>query len=146
MKLTGKKILVTGGAGFIGSHLVDALAATNEVTVADNLSSGSYDNIQHHLERGAIRFVQADIRDLKGMEKLVRDSQVIFHLAVQGLRLSLFNPQLVHEVNATGTLNLCMAALDAGVERFVYVSSSEAYGTAKTVPMGEDHPLAPTTP
>lgn len=146
MKLEGKRILVTGGAGFIGSHLVDTLAATNEVTVVDNLSGGSHKNIQHHLERGTIRFVQADIREPKGVEKLVRDSQVIFHLAVQGLRLSLFDPQLVHEVNATGTLNLCTIALEAGVERFIYVSSSEAYGTAKTVPMGEEHPLAPTTP
>lgn len=146
MKLAGKKILVTGGAGFIGSHLVDALAPTNEVTVVDNLSSGSPDNIGHHLGRDTIRFVQADIRDPKRMGELVRGNQVVFHLAAQGLRLSLFNPQAVHEVNATGTLNLCMAAQEAGVERFVYVSSSEAYGTAKTVPMGEDHPLAPTTP
>lgn len=146
MKLAGKKIMVTGGAGFIGSHLVDALAPTNEVTVVDNLSSGIPDNFGHHLGRGTIRFVQADIRDPKRMGELVRGNQIIFHLAAQGLRLSLFNPQEVHEVNATGTLNLCMAAQEAGVERFVYVSSSEAYGTAKTVPMGEDHPLAPTTP
>ncbi len=146
MKLAGKKILVTGGAGFIGSHLVDALAPTNEVTVVDNLSSGGADNIARHLGRGTIHFVQADIRDPKRMGELVRGNQVVFHLAAQGLRLSLFNPQAVHEVNATGTLNLCMAAQEAGVERFVYVSSSEAYGTAKTVPMGEDHPLAPTTP
>lgn len=146
MKLAGKKILVTGGAGFIGSHLVDALATASEVTVVDNLSSGIPDNIGHHLGRGTIRFVQADIRDPKRMGELVRGNQVVFHLAAQGLRLSLFNPQAVHEVNATGTLNLCMAAQEAGVERFVYVSSSEAYGTAKTVPMGEDHPLAPTTP
>jgi len=146
MKLAGKKILVTGGAGFIGSHLVDALVTASEVTVVDNLSSGIPDNIGHHLGRGTIRFVQADIRDPKRMGELVRGNQVVFHLAAQGLRLSLFNPQAVHEVNATGTLNLCMAAQEAGVERFVYVSSSEAYGTAKTVPMGEDHPLAPTTP
>jgi len=146
MKLAGKKVLVTGGAGFIGSHVVDALATANEVTVVDNLSSGNRANIEHHLRRDTIRFVQADICDPERMRGLVGDSQVVFHLAAQGLRVSLFNPQVVHDVNATATLNLCMAALEAGVERFVYVSSSEVYGTATTVPMSEDHPLKPTTP
>ena len=146
MKLIGKNILVTGGAGFIGSHLVDALAATNQVTVVDNLSSGKLENIQHLLERNAINFIQADITDLEQMRKLVRGNQIIFHLAVQCLRLSLSDPYLVHEVNATGTLNLCQAARETGLERFIYISSSEAYGTAKTVPMAEDHPLEPTTP
>lgn len=146
MKLAGKKVLVTGGAGFIGSHLVDALATANEVTVVDNLSSGNRGNIGHHLRRDTIRFVQADICDPERMRGLVGDSQVVFHLAAQGLRVSLFNPQVVHDVNATATLNLCMAALEAGVERFVYVSSSEVYGTATTVPMREDHSLTPTTP
>jgi UDP-glucose 4-epimerase len=146
VKLTGKNILVTGGAGFIGSHLVDALATNNQVTVVDNLSSGKLENIQSHLERSTFKFVQADITDIKQMRRLARNSQIIFHLAVQCLRVSLFDPYLVHEVNATGTLNLCQAAYEAGVERFVHVSSSEAYGTAKTVPMTEDHPLEPTTP
>lgn len=146
MKLVGKKILVTGGAGFIGSHLVDTLVAGNQVTVVDNLSSGKMENIQPHLERGTIRFFQSDITDLKQMRRLVRDHQVVFHLAVQGLRLSLLDPYVVHEVNATGTLNMCQAALEASVERFIYISSSEVYGTARTVPMGEEHPLLPTTP
>jgi UDP-glucose 4-epimerase len=146
MKLVDKKILVTGGAGFIGSHLVDVLADANQVTVVDNLSSGKLENIQPHLQRGTVRFVQADITDFEQTRKLVSGSQIVFHLAVQGLRLSLFDPRPVHEVNATGTLNMCQAALEAEVERFVHISSSEAYGTAKTVPMSEDHPLLPTTP
>ncbi len=146
MKLVGKKILVTGGAGFIGSHLVDALADNNLVTVVDNLSSGSLDNIQLQLERNTIIFVQSDITDLEQMRRLVKDCEIVFHMAVQGLRLSLSNPYLVHEVNATGTLNLCQAAYETGVERFAYISSSEVYGTAQTAPMSEDHPLVPTTP
>jgi UDP-glucose 4-epimerase len=146
MRLIGKRILVTGGAGFIGSHLVDSLVGANEVTVVDNLSSGTKQNIQQHVEKDAIRFVEADILDIEEMRRIVRDSQVVFHLAVQNLRLSLFNPHLAHEVNSTGSLNLCQAALEAKVEKFVYVSSSEVYGTAKTVPMKEDHPLEPTTP
>ncbi len=146
MRLVDKKILVTGGAGFIGSHVVDALADIAEVTVLDNLSSGKLENIQHHLDKGKIRFVRGDITDLQQMRDALRGQQVVFHLAVQGLRTSLFNPYLVHEVNATGTLNVCQAALEAQVERFVCISSSEAYGSARTVPMGEDHLLEPTTP
>jgi UDP-glucose 4-epimerase len=146
MKLVGKRILVTGGAGFIGSHLVDRLVTGNQVTVVDNLSSGKMENIQPHLDRGTIRFFQSDITDLDQMRRLLRDRQVVFHLAVQGLRLSLLDPYIVHEVNTTGTLNVCQAALEAGVERLVYISSSEVYGTAKTLPMDEEHPLLPTTP
>jgi UDP-glucose 4-epimerase len=146
VKLTGKKILVTGGAGFMGSHLVDALATAYDVTVVDNLTSGSRENIQHHLKNGAIHFVQEDIRNADKMEGLIQNCDVIFHLAVQGLRLSLYDPQTVHEVNASGTLNLCQAALEAGVEKFVNISSSEVYGTALTAPMNEEHPLIPTTP
>jgi UDP-glucose 4-epimerase len=144
--MTGKKILVTGGAGFMGSHLVDALATAHDVTVVDNLTSGSRENIQHHLKNGAIHFVQEDIRNADKMKELIQNCDVIFHLAVQGLRLSLYDPQLVHEVNASGTLNLCQAALEAGVEKFVNISSSEVYGTALTAPMNEEHPLIPTTP
>jgi UDP-glucose 4-epimerase len=146
MELVRKKILVTGGAGFIGSHLADALVTDNQVTVVDNLSTGKIENIQPHLKSGAINFIQADITDLDRMRELVPGNQVIFHLAVQGLRLSLSDPYSVHEVNATGTLNMCQAAYEAGIERFIYISSSEVYGTAQTVPMTEEHPLAPTTP
>jgi UDP-glucose 4-epimerase len=146
MELVGKKILVTGGAGFIGSNLVDALVANNQVTVVDNLSSGKLENIQAHLESDTFKFAQADITDLDRMRELVNGNEIVLHLAVQGLRLSLSEPYIVHEVNATGTLNLCQAALEANVERFVYVSSSEVYGTAETVPMAETHPLIPTTP
>jgi UDP-glucose 4-epimerase len=146
MKLTGKNILVAGGAGFIGSHLVDALDPSNRVTVLDNLSSGQMENIQHHLGKRNFNFIKGDITDLEQVRKLARDNQVIFHFAVQCLRISLSDPYLVHDVNATGSLNLCQAAHEAKVERFVYISSSEVYGTAKTAPMSENHPLEPTTP
>ena len=146
MKFNDKKIIVTGGAGFIGSHLVDALAVNNRVTVIDNLSSGKLDNIRHHLDKGIIDFVEADITDLEQIRKLIKDNQIIFNLAVQCLRLSFSDPYLVHEVNATGSLNLCQAAYEKGIERFIYISSSEVYGTAKTAPMTEDHPMEPTTP
>ena len=146
MKVTGKKVLIAGGAGFIGSHLVDVLAPLNKVTVVDNLSNDSWNNIREHVERGTIEFIKADIRDEERMTEVVKGKEVIFNLAVQCLRISIEDPLLVHEVNATGSLNLCMAAMKNGIERFVYISSSEVYGTAKKVPMDEEHPLEPTTP
>jgi UDP-glucose 4-epimerase len=147
MKLIGKNILVTGGAGFIGSNLVDALVATdNHVTVVDNLSSGKLENIQHHSDKSNFNFVEGDITDLEQMKKLIRGKQIVIHMAVQCLRVSLADPYLVHEANATGSLNICQSAREANVERLVYISSSEVYGTAKAAPMNEDHTLEPTTP
>jgi len=75
----------------------------------------------------------------------MQGADVVFHLAVACLRVSLYDPQSVHEVNATGTLNVCRAAFENNIRRFIYVSSSEAYGSASRVPMAEDHPLDPTT-
>lgn len=142
----GKRVLVTGGAGFIGSHLVDRLADDNHVVVVDNFTSGSQENLKSHLGKENIEIIEADIRDTDKMFHVTKGVDWIYHLAVQCLRLSIRNPELVHEVNATGTLNLCRAALRNQVERFVNVSSSEVYGTAKRVPMNEEHPLDPTTP
>jgi UDP-glucose 4-epimerase len=147
MKLVRKKILVTGGAGFIGSHLVDALVTGgNQVTVMDNLSSGKLENIRHHLTKDNFKFVQGDVTDIEQVRELVRKNEIVFHLAVQCLRVSLSDPYLVHDVNATGSLNVCQAARESGIEKLIYCSSSEVYGTAKITPMNEDHALEPTTP
>jgi UDP-glucose 4-epimerase len=146
MAKLGRKVLVTGGAGFIGSNVVDALAETDDVMVVDDLSTGSIENIRHHLEKGAIRFVEADIRDLEKMYELTRNIDTIYHLAVQCVRVSLHDPKLVHEVDATGTLNICMAAAENKVRRLVYTSSAEAYGDGKVIPVAEDHPLESNTP
>ena len=142
------KVLVTGGAGFIGSNLVDALVAqtSDEIVVLDDLSSGSRTNLEQHAGLERVRIVEGDIRD----EALVRDVMhkvdLVYHLAVQCLRVSILDQHLVHSVNATGTLNLLIAAREANVSRFVYCSSSEVYGTALRAPMDEEHPLIPTTP
>jgi UDP-glucose 4-epimerase len=143
---TGKNILVTGGAGFIGSHLVDALAESNSVMVVDDFSVGSMGNLQRHRTANRVRIIEADVRNTDKMKEVARNVDIVFHLAVQCLRLSIGNPELVHEVNATGTLSMLLASRESGVKRFVYVSSSEAYGTAQHVPMNEGHPLQPTTP
>lgn len=145
MKIKGLKVLVTGGAGFIGSNLAEALAPDNRVVILDDFSSGRRENIAHLLDRGAVSVVEGDIRDRDLVHEVVRGIDVIYHLAVQCLRVSIRNPVINHEVNATGTLNLCMAAHAHRVKRFVYVSSSEVYGTARSAPMTEDHPCEPTT-
>src|SRR5712664_819803 len=123
VKIEGKRVLVTGGAGFVGSHLVDLLGRSNQVTV-----------------------LKADVRDRASLEAAVKQSDVIFHLAVVCLRVSIPDPMASHLVNDLGTLNLLLAARDSPVQRFIYVSSSEVYGSARRVPMDEEHPLNPTTP
>jgi UDP-glucose 4-epimerase len=140
-----KDVPVTGGAGFIGSHLVDALAARgDDVIVVDNLSVGSRDNLTQHAA-GPVRLEVVDVLDKPAFVALMRGVDTVFHLATQCVRLSLSEPELVHRVNTDGTLNALVGAAEAGVRRFVYVSSSEAFGSAATVPMSEDHPFAPTT-
>lgn len=140
-----KKILITGGAGFIGSHLVDALSQDNNVVVLDNFSSGKKENLSQHLQNPFVTIFEGDVRDKSLLGKITKEIDVVYHLAVQCLRVSIKDPETNHEVNATGTLNLCMASLGNNVKRFVYVSSSEVYGTAKRIPMTEDHSLEPTT-
>jgi UDP-glucose 4-epimerase len=141
------RMVVTGGAGFIGSHVVDRLVEEqHEVVVIDDFSVGREDNLRQHARDPRVSVERADVRDLPAMTRLLRGADMVFHLAVQNLRVSLYDPLLVHEVNATGTLVTCLAARDAGIKRFVYVSSSEVYGSAVSVPMNEDHPLRPITP
>lgn len=145
MKIQNLKILVTGGAGFIGSNFVDELAKNNHVIILDNFSSGKKENIAHHVGKDNVEIIEGDVRDKNLLFSITKGIDVIYHLAVQCLRVSINDPEINHEVNATGTLNLCMAALKNYVKRFVYVSSSEVYGTAVNVPMDEAHPCEPTT-
>jgi UDP-glucose 4-epimerase len=143
VKIEGKRVLVTGGAGFVGSHLVDLLAPANEVTVLDDFSVGTRSNLSSSPH---VKVLRADVRDRVGVEAAVNQADVIFHLAVVCLRVSIPDPMASHLVNDLGTLNLLLAARDSSVQRFVYVSSSEVYGTAVRVPMDEEHPLNPATP
>jgi len=131
------RALVTGGAGFIGSHLVETLARRARVTVLDDLSVGRREHV-----RG--RLIVGDVRDRRAVDRAVRGHAIVYHLAVQCLRVSLRDPSLVHEVNATGSLNVALACLRHGA-KMVYCSSSEVYGTAVRPTMGETHPTEPTT-
>jgi len=142
-----ERILVTGGLGFIGSHLTERLAEMGkEVFVLDDFSVGRTENLRAMSKFPNIKVVHGDIRSAKLVNALVEKVDSVFHLAAQCLGLSLSRPKFVHQVNDTGTVNLCMACLKSSPQRLVYVSSSEAYGTAQYVPMDEKHPLLPTTP
>jgi UDP-glucose 4-epimerase len=138
------KVVVTGGAGFIGSELVRQLAGRgHSVAVIDNLVNGRRENLEGI--EGTVELVVADIRERQGLIRLLEETDILYHLACLGVRHSIHSPVENHEVNATATLHLLEEAKRAGVKRFVYVSSSEVYGTARWVPMTEDHPTFPMT-
>jgi len=143
--LAGRRVLVTGGAGFIGSHVVDELVRVGAaVTAIDDLSVGARENLRS-AEAHGVRIVVGDVRDRALLERELDGSSVVVHMACDNLRASLANPERSHDVNATGSLRVALASVEAGVDRLVYVSSSEAYGSAVRMPMDEEHPLLPTT-
>ena len=145
MKIEGKRILITGGAGFIGSQLADRLLALdNEVIIVDDFSFGKEENISQLQNDPKVKIIRADVCDGERMQQVTRDIDLIFHLAVICLRNSLHNPIRAHEVNATGTLMMLEAAHKNNVEKFVYTSSAEVYGTATYFPIDEIHPFYPT--
>jgi UDP-glucose 4-epimerase len=144
--------LVTGGAGFIGSHLVDALLARgDEVIVVDDLSTGRRENLDSALAEGA-ELVTADIRDGAAMSALARERfpERIFHLAAQiDVRRSVADPGFDSGINVNGTINMLEAARAAGSGRFVFISTGGAIygeGEGKDLPLGEDAPVEPLAP
>lgn len=146
LTLSAAKVAVTGGAGFIGSHLVDRLLASgNDVTVIDDLSSGSRENLAQHGAGARLRLVVASVLEPAALDEALRGVQYVFHLATRNVRLSLRQPTVVHEVNATGTYNVLRAAAAQRARRLLYCSSSEVYGTAVKVPMPEEYDFRPET-
>jgi UDP-glucose 4-epimerase len=144
LELRGRTILLTGGAGFIGSHLADALDDCM-LRVVDDFSTGGEDNLKQRAAKGNLQIVPRDLCDRSALPELVKGVDVVFHLACRGVRHSIGHPLENHEVNATATLQLLEASRRAGVKRFIHVSSSEVYGTARSAPMDEDHPTFPET-
>ena len=146
MEIRGKRVAVTGGAGFIGSHLVDALLDRgNEVVVIDDFSSGSLENLIGRKDDQKLSVIEADVIDSQAMDGGLEGVDYVFHLATRNVRISLKLPTMVHDVNTTGTLNVLKAAARAGVKRLLYCSSSEVNGSATIVPMAEDYIYRPET-
>ncbi len=145
-KLKGAAVLVTGGAGFIGSHLADALVAQGAaVRVFDNLATGSLDNLAHL--RGRIEFIEGDLRDREACLAVCAGVELVFHQAALGsVPRSLSDPAQSIAVNVGGTTNLFSAARDQGVRRIVYASSSSVYGDSARLPKREGEEGAPLSP
>ena len=141
-----KLYLVTGGAGFIGSHIAEALVKRGDrVRVLDNFMTGKRENLTHLT--GKIEFIEADIRDYAAIRQATEGVQVIFHeAAIPSVPRSVADPQLSHDVNVNGTFNVLMAARDAGAKRLVFAASSSAYGDTEVLPKTETmmpNPLSP---
>jgi len=140
------RYLITGGAGFIGSHLVEHLVATgHDVTVLDDLSSGRRTNLA--AVRRDIRFIRGSVTDLNTCRRAVEHVDcVLHHAAVTSVQRSVDEPLVTHQVNATGTLNVLLAAREKGVHRVVYAGSTSAYGNPATLPNSEEHVTRPLSP
>jgi UDP-glucose 4-epimerase len=142
------RVLVTGGAGFIGSHIVDELMEEGfDVTVIDNLDTGRLDNLAHHQNKKGFHFVRADIRDFDVVKETMKDIDAVFHeAALASVTRSVKNPILTNDINVGGTLNLLKVSSDLGVKRFVFASSAAIYGDTKSPLKKEDAILKPTSP
>lgn len=138
-----EKIIVTGGAGFIGSHITDALVGEGyEVHVIDNLSNGKKENVNPKAV-----FHKADICDFKKIAPLFKGAKYVFHeAALPRVQFSILHPVESHNANVNGTLNVLLAAKDAGVKRVIYAASSSAYGDQKTLPLVETMAPNPKSP
>lgn len=145
--MKNKKVVITGGAGFIGSHLAEELAENNEVIVIDNLSTGKLGNIKHLIDDEKIVFKKEDIRNLDFLKKEFEGVDYVFHqAAVVSIPFSVENPVLTNEVNVNGTLNVLIAARDCNVKKVVYASSCAVYGDNPNLPLKEDMLPKPLSP
>jgi NAD dependent epimerase/dehydratase len=151
MKITGKKILVTGADGFIGSHLTESLVAQGHDVRAFVLynSFGSWGWLDHAEKnlRDSMDIFMGDVRDPNGVRTAMQDCDVVLHLAALiGIPYSYHSPDTYVDTNIKGTLNILQAARDLGVAKVVHTSTSEVYGTAQFVPISEQHPLQGQSP
>lgn len=146
--MKNKIILITGGAGFIGSNLVEELLRLgNKVTCLDNFATGKRENIEPFLTNPNFILIEGDIRDLETCKKAVKNQEYVLHQAALGsVPRSINDPATTNEVNISGFLNMLIAARDAGVIRFIYAASSSTYGDSASLPKVEEvigKPLSP---
>lgn len=149
MKLVNKKILVTGADGFIGSHLTEMLvkqgAQVKVLSLYNSFNDWGWLENTNCLDQ--VEVVCGDVRDPNFCREITRDIDVVFHLAALiAIPYSYVAPDSYVATNITGTLNMLQAARDSGIKRFIHTSTSEVYGTARYVPINEEHPLQPQSP
>lgn len=146
--LSNKKVVVTGGAGFIGSNLCEYLLKyNNKVVCLDNLSTGKVSNIEHLQSSGNFEFILGDIRSLDICQKACKGADIVFHEAALGsVPRSVNDPISTNAVNISGSLNMLVAARDEGVKRFVFATSSSVYGDSETLPKVEEQIGQPLSP
>jgi len=143
-----KRVLVTGGCGFIGSHIVDRLVGLGaEVIVLDNLLTGKVENIQHHLDANKVKFIQKDLTDQSALDEALEGVEFISHqAALRSVPKSVERPLDYHNVNVTGTLNLFLKAKEKGIKRIGFASSSSVYGERFDFPEKETDVTKPISP
>ena len=146
--LTSSRVLVTGGAGFIGSALIETLLASeNEVVCLDNLATGKRENVAEFIGNNNFQFIEGDIRNMDDCRKAADGAQYVLHQAALGsVPRSVKDPITSNDVNVSGFLNMITAARDAGVTRFVYASSSSVYGDHPALPKFEENTGNPLSP
>ena len=142
-QLDGARILVIGGAGFLGSHIVDQLTETTarEIVVLDNFVRGTHSNLSKAVEDPRVSVVEGTVTDVALLRRLMDGTDYVFHLAALWLYECVHQPRSAIEVNVVGTYNVIETAADAGVKKVVYSSSASVYGDAAFTPMTEDHPF-----
>jgi len=142
------EILVTGGAGFIGSHIVDRLLQEGlTVRVLDNLSNGDKKNLAQHQNKKSFQFIEGDVRNFDSVKKAVEGVDAVVHeAALVSVTRSVEDPRLSNEINVTGTVNLLKASVDAHVKRFILASSCAVYGDTETLPNHENLAPKPLSP
>lgn len=137
------KILITGGAGFVGSHLCDKYVKNGDTVLClDNFMNGNLMNIRHLLNHRNFKLIQGDICNYDLLEKIMRDVDAVFHLAAQiHVDRSIVEPKLTYDINVLGTQNILEIARIYDVNKIIHASTSEVYGSAQYAPMDEKHPL-----
>lgn len=142
------KILVTGGAGFIGSHVVDRLVNEGyEIRVLDDLSTGNLDNVQSYLGSDKVELVRGDIRDASLVKKSLEGVNIVIHMAaLVSVPLSVENPNLTFDINLLGTLNLLRSSIQKNIDRFVFISSCAVCGDPESLPVTEQARTNPISP
>lgn len=142
-----KRVVITGGAGFIGSNIAEELASDNEVVIIDDLSTGHLRNIEHLVKLTNVRFIQGSVTDLPLLHQAFDGVDCVFHqAALASVPLSIEDPGRANEVNATGTLKVLLSARDRKVKKVICASSCAVYGDTAVLPAREDLPLTPLSP